>query len=259
MFVDSHCHLEMEEYDKDRQRVIDRAAADRITYMVTVGTDPTYFPRVVEMIDKHPHVYGAVGIHPHNASSYSADVERAVKDHLQHPKIVAYGEIGLDFYRNHSPHDVQIKVFRRQIELGREAGLPIVIHSRDARDETLKIMREMGLHEHPTVIHCYSYDLDTAKELLDMGMYLSIPGTVTYKNSLLPGIVAHAPLDRLLSETDAPFLSPQPHRGKRNEPAMVRLVVEEIARIRQARVDEVASQLMATFKNLFLNHKKGTP
>jgi TatD DNase family protein len=257
MFVDSHCHLEMEEYDKDRGAVIDRALADRITYMVTVGTDPTYFPKVVQMIDRYPQVYGAIGIHPHNASAYSADVEKAVREHLKHPKIVAYGEIGLDFFRNHSPHDVQIRVFRRQIELGCEAHLPIVIHSRDARDETLTIIREMRLFEHPTVIHCYSYDLDTAKELLDMGMYLSVPGTVTYKNSLLPGIVAHAPLDRLLSETDAPFLTPTPHRGKRNEPAMVRLVAEEIARIRQQSVDEVASTLMATFKNLFVNGRKG--
>ncbi len=203
MFVDSHCHLEMEEYDKDRGAVIERAARDGITSMVTVGTEPRYFPRVVEIIEAHPALYGAIGIHPHNASDYSPDVENTIKDYLKHPRIVAYGEIGLDFFRNYAPRDVQIRAFKRQIEVGREAGLPLVIHSRDARDETLAILKDMRLHEHPTVIHCYSYDLDTAKELLDMGMYLSVPGTVTYKNSGLPQIVRHAPLDHLLSETDA--------------------------------------------------------
>ncbi len=253
MFVDSHCHLEMEEYDEDRQAVIDRASGAGISCILTVGTEVRYFAKVVEIIEAYPHIYGAVGIHPHNAKDYSPEVEETITGYLHHPKIVGYGEIGLDFYREYSPREVQIEAFRRQIELARLAGLPVIIHSRNARQETLEIVKEAHLEGHKTVVHCYSYDLDTAKQLLDMGIYLSIPGTVTYPDTRLTKIVRYAPIDRLLSETDAPFLTPVPKRGRRNEPALVRLVVEQMALIKERPVEEVASALTNTFKTVFLS------
>ena len=255
MFVDSHCHLEMEAYDEDRRAVIDRASGAGISCMLTVGTEVRYFPKVVEIIEAYPHIYGAVGIHPHNAKNYSPEIEETIKGYLHHPKVVGYGEIGLDFYRDYSPRGLQIEAFRRQIELARLAGLPVIIHSRNARQETLEIVKEAHLEDHKTVVHCYSYDLATAKKLLDMGIYLSIPGTVTYPNTGLTKIVAYAPLDRLLSETDAPFLTPVPKRGKRNEPALVRLVVERMALLKEKPVEEVASALTDTFNTVFLSGK----
>jgi TatD DNase family protein len=251
MFIDSHCHLELEEFDKDRPGTIDRAMTHGLSHLITVATEEKYFPRLVEIIESNLAVYGAIGLHPHNAASYSDVFEKKVQRLLAHPKIVGYGEIGLDFYRNHSPHEVQTRVFRRQLEVAIDSQLPVIIHSRDARDETLRIVREMGLSSHPFVFHCYSYDVATAEEIVALGGYLSIPGTVTYKNASVPDVVDRIPLDRVLSETDAPFLAPIPYRGKRNEPAYVTLVVKEIARIKRMEVAHVASVIKQNFFELF--------
>jgi TatD DNase family protein len=256
MFVDSHCHLELEEYDEDRESVIELARKSGISHMVTVATEERYFRKVIELAESFSTVYAVLGVHPHNAESYSDALEDVIRGYLSHPKIVGYGEIGLDFYRDYAPRATQMEVFRRQIEVGRAAHLPLIIHSRNAREETLDVLREAGLEDHKTIIHCYSYDLNTARTLLDMGMYLSVPGTITYKSSNLPEVVRYVPLDRLLSETDAPFLTPQPYRGKRNQPAFVKLVVEEIARLRGMSVEEVASVLTNTFTALFMGRSK---
>jgi TatD DNase family protein len=256
MFVDSHCHLELEEYDDDRDLAIERALSTGVSQMLTVATESKYFPKLVEIMDSHPSIYGAVGLHPHSASDYSDAFEATVRKLAKHPKIVGYGEIGLDFYRNHSPRDVQLSVFRRQVELAQTLSLPVIVHSRDARDDTLRIIRESGLSGYPMVVHCYSYDLPTALELIDMGAYLSVPGTITYKKAGVSEVVRHVPLERLLSETDAPFLAPTPHRGRRNEPAFVRLVVEEIARVKEMAVGSVAQILSANFTRLFLSSKR---
>jgi TatD DNase family protein len=255
MFVDSHCHLEMEDYDKDRKAVIERALKDNISFMLTVGTEEKYFPKVMEIIEAHPQVYGALGIHPHNAKEYTGATERTLRKLLSHPKIVGYGEIGLDFFRNYSPRDVQIDAFKKQIELAKEVGLPLIIHSRNAEKETLEILQKANLSNHKIVIHCYSYGVETAKILLDMGCYLSVPGTVTYKKAGVAQVVRHLPLDRVLSETDAPFLTPEPKRGRRNEPGLVKLVVEEIAAIREKPVAEVAEVLRDNFTRTFLPEK----
>ena len=258
MFVDSHCHLELEEYDADRSAVIGRALDAGVSWMLTVGTEERYFPKVIEIAEAHTCIYAAVGIHPHNAAAYSDALEERIKGYLNHPRLVGYGEIGLDFYRDYAPRDIQTRVFRRQIEVAREAGLPIIIHSRNAKEETLEILKDAHLGDHKTIIHCYSYDLETARKMLDAGFFLSVPGTVTYKNSGLAEVVRYAPLDSLLSETDAPFLTPTPNRGKRNEPAYVRLVAEEIARIKQKPVEDVAPLLADTFARVFLAAREGT-
>jgi TatD DNase family protein len=258
MFVDSHCHLELEEYDDDRAAVVGRALDAGVSWMLTVGTEERYFPKVIEISEANPRVFGAIGIHPHNAADYSDALEERIKGYLAHPGIVGYGEIGLDFYRDYAPRDAQTRAFGRQIEIARAANLPIIIHSRNARDETLDILKNAGLRDHKTVIHCYSYDLDTARKMLDLGFFLSIPGTVTYKNSALGEVIHYVPVDRLLSETDAPFLTPRPNRGKRNEPAFVKLVAEEIARIKETAVEEVAPVLAETFRRIFLTAEETT-
>ncbi len=257
MFVDSHCHLEMEEYDADRDAVIGRAVEGGVSCMLTVATEERYFSRAIGIAETHDCVYAALGIHPHNAADYSDALEERIRGYLSHPRIVGYGEIGLDFYRDYAPRTAQVEAFRRQIAWAREAGLPNIIHSRNARAETLEVLKGERVEGYPTIIHCYSYDLDTARKVLDMGVFLSIPGTVTYRNSGLPEVLRYVPLDRLLSETDAPFLSPQPHRGKRNEPAFVKRIVEEIAAIKQQASDEVAALLTGTFTSLFLKGVEG--
>jgi TatD DNase family protein len=254
IFVDSHCHLEMESFDADRDKVIDRAIKAGLRYMLTVATEEKYFAAALQIVDAYDIVYGAFGIHPHNSRDFNDNLANNIKTLFSHKKLVAYGEIGLDFYRNYAPKDVQIKAFRAQIELAKELSLPMIVHSRQARDETLRILTETDAAANGAVMHCFSYDLDMAKTLLDMGFYLSIPGTVTYKNSSsLRDILRYMPLERMLPETDAPFLTPIPHRGKRNEPAFVTLVVTQIAEVLGKPVEGVSPVLCDNFVRLFID------
>jgi len=253
MFVDSHCHLEMESYDADRDKVIQRGINAGLGYMLTVATEEKYFSSALQIVDSYDQVFGAFGIHPHNSHEFNDKLAEKIKGFFSNKKLVAYGEIGLDFYRNYSPREVQIRAFQAQIALAKELSLPIIVHSREAREETLRIVRDTGAADSGAVMHCFSYDLGTAKKLLDMGFHLSIPGTVTYnKASSLREIVRYMPLDRMLPETDAPFLTPEPHRGKRNEPAFVTLVVTQIAQSLGRPVEEVSPVLCDNFINLFV-------
>jgi len=252
MFVDSHCHLEMEDFHKDLEQVVKDCVDEGLEYILTVGTEESYFGRVRELIDRYPFIYGAIGIHPHNAKDFDDRVEGVIRQAARHPKIVGYGEVGLDLFKNHSPREVQKRVFVRQLALAQELGLPIIVHSREAKKETLDILKS----EYPGgygVIHCYSYDLAAAKEFLDMGFFISIPGTVTYKTAGgLRDVVRFIPADRLLAETDAPFLTPVPHRGKRNVPAYVKITIEAIARERRMEIKELAALMRDNFVTLFL-------
>lgn len=252
MFIDSHCHLEMEEYDNDREAVISRAAGGGVGRMITVATEEAHFDRAVRIAEQNPNVYAALGVHPHNAKDYSPELQERIIDLAKHPKIVAYGEIGLDFFKDYSPRPVQREAFAAQVSAARDLGLPIVIHSREARQETLDILKGSNLGDGSVIVHCFSYDLATAKIMLDMGFYLSITGVITYKNSPLPDIVRHLPLESLLTETDSPFLTPHPRRGKRNEPAEVVLVYERIAQILKRPIQEVSNTVEKTFTKLFL-------
>jgi TatD DNase family protein len=256
MFVDSHCHLEMEDFEKDRQEVIERGLREGLQYMLTVGTEEKYFNKVVEIIERYPAVYGAIGIHPHNSKDYNGQLEKTISTYLKNKKIIAYGEIGLDFFKNYSPRESQINAFQIQLEVAKRAKLPVIIHSRSARDETIQILGTACNGNLGGVIHCYSYDLTTAKKFLDMGFTISFPGTITYKNAHpLIDVVKYTPTDRILAETDAPFLTPHPHRGKRNEPWFVKLTIERIAHAKGKGVEETASQLIQNFEKLFLNDK----
>jgi TatD DNase family protein len=255
MYVDSHCHLEMDAYDNDRNAVIERSIQEGLQYMLTVGTEEKHFNTVIEIIDKYPAVYGALGVHPHNSNELTPIVADNIRLCAKHDKIVGYGEIGLDFFKNYAPREDQIKAFREQLELANELHLPIIVHSRNAREETFSILKKSYHNDNGGVIHCYSYDLDYAKKFLDMGFYISIPGTITYKNNEeLTKVVEYIPDDRILAETDAPFLTPHPHRGKRNVPYFVKLTIEKIAQIRGQDIVKLASAMCDNFKNLFLEN-----
>ncbi|MHB8110185.1 MAG: TatD family hydrolase [Syntrophorhabdaceae bacterium] len=256
MFVDSHCHLEMESFEKDREQVIRKSLDEGLEYILTVGTEESYFATVIRLIESHPSIYGAVGIHPHNAGEFDDRVADRLREISKHPRIVGYGEIGLDFFKNYSAHDVQKKIFARQLNLAQEVGLPIIVHSRDAIEDTLEILK----NEYKTgygVIHCFSYDRNTAGKFLDMGFFISIPGTVTYKNAdYLRDVVRFIPEDRLLAETDAPFLTPVPHRGKRNMPYYVKITIDAIARERKIETVQLALAIRDNFVKLFLKEQK---
>lgn len=258
MFVDSHCHLEMEDFEKDRQEVIEKSLQDGLKYILTVGTDSTYFDKVIQIIEQNQAVYGAIGIHPHNSIDYNPRLEKRIDSFLKHKKIVGYGEIGLDFFKNYSPKESQIHAFQLQLEVAKRAKLPTIIHSRSAKDETLQILNAAWDGNLGGVIHCYSYDLPAAKKFLDMGFTISIPGTITYKNSHnLADVVKFTPLDMLLAETDAPFLTPHPFRGRRNEPSFVKLTIERIAQLKGKTVEDTAAHLMKNFERLFLHKHSG--
>jgi TatD DNase family protein len=257
MYVDSHCHLEMDAYGDDRKVVIEKSMEEGLQYMLTVGTEEKHFGTVIGIIDKYPAIYGALGMHPHNSEEYTPAVADKIRLHAKHPKIVGYGEIGLDFFKNYAPGEVQIKSFKEQLELAKELCLPIIVHSRNAREETLEILQGSYRNGNGGVIHCYSYDLGYVKRFLEMGFYISIPGTITYKNNEeLMKVVRYIPDDRILAETDAPFLTPHPHRGKRNVPYFVKLTIEKMAQIRGEDKDILASVMCDNFQNLFLKNSK---
>ncbi|MCX5814018.1 MAG: TatD family hydrolase [Proteobacteria bacterium] len=257
MFVDSHCHLEMETFEQDRDKVIEKSIEEGLDYILTVGTEERYFERVVEIIEKYDNIYGAISIHPHNSSDYTVLTAKTICQYLTHKKIVAYGEIGLDFFRNYSPRDTQIQAFRDQLIMAKSLNIPVIIHSRHAKDETLSILQGEYHGNASGVIHCYSYDLDTAKKLLDMGFYISIPGTITYTNTQKAiEVVKNIPMDRLLAETDAPFLTPVPQRGKRNEPHFVKYTIARLAQIKNKDIEDVASNIRDNFVRLFLGQKR---
>jgi TatD DNase family protein len=241
MLIDSHAHLEMEEFKEDLDGVLLRAKESGIEYIFTVGTEKKDWKRAIEIARSHPSVYAILGVHPHNAKEIDDNTYPTLKELCRDKKVRAYGEIGLDFYRNHSARDVQLKRFREQIGLAKELKLPIVVHDREAHKETLEVLKTERAKECGGIIHCFSGDDQMAKACIDMGFYISIPGSVTFKKSeAFREIVRKIPLESLLVETDAPFLTPEPFRGKRNEPGYVRYTAEKVAEIKKVTFEKVA-------------------
>lgn len=240
--VDTHAHLDSGQFSHDREAVIARALANGVTRMLTVGTDLASSCLNAEIARAHPAIYAAAGIHPHDALTASEATLKQLQELIvSEPKIVAVGEIGLDFYRDRAPRDAQRDAFRRQIRLAREVGKPVIVHDRDAHQEVLQILREENAREVGGVLHCFSGDPAMARECLELGFYLSFPGTITYpKNEQARQVVQGVPVDRLLVETDCPYLAPQAYRGRRNEPAYVRHTAEAIAAIKGLTVADVA-------------------
>lgn len=240
VLIDSHAHIYYRDYAEDFFDMLQRAEEAGVSAIVVVGTDLESSREAVELAEKHPHLYAAVGIHPHDAGRVSDacyDVIRALA--VSSSKVVAIGEIGLDFYRDRSPRDVQETVFRRFLQLAAELGKPVIIHDRDAHDRVMAIIREESVRT--GVLHCFSGDAAMAAEAIALGFYISIPGTITYPgNQSLRDVVAAVSIDRMLVETDCPYLTPVPHRGKRNEPAYVRLAAEKLAEVKGLTLDDVA-------------------
>ncbi len=251
MIIDSHTHLEMEEFEEDRDAVVERAREAGVEGMITVGTTLAYCQKALEMAALYPEVYVAVGIHPHDAKDIDIGTYDRLRELAAGEKVVAYGEIGLDFFHDLSPRPVQITRFGEQLDLASEIGLPVIIHDREAHKETLAM-----LHEHRGklrgVIHCFSGDRAMAGKCLDLGFCISVPGTVTFKKAdELRKVVQYIPLESLLVETDAPFLAPQPYRGKRNEPAYVVKTAEKIAELKGLPYPELARATTENAKALF--------
>ncbi len=249
--IDSHAHLERKEFAPDRNEVIQRARDRGLTHIVTIGTDLDSSRKALDLAETHDFIFATVGTHPHDATAFGDGEAEALSALATRRKVVAWGEIGLDFFHLHSPADCQVEAFERQIDLAATFDLPLVIHDRDAHEELLGILRRKQKH-YKGVIHCFSGDYDLAMTLMDMGFHISIPGVVTFPKALPTRDAAtRIPLERMLVETDAPFLAPVPHRGKRNEPAFVAHTVEEIARLRGIRPEDVASQTAENSKALF--------
>jgi TatD DNase family protein len=252
MFIDSHAHLEMSEFDSDREEVLKRAAAAGVDLIVTVGTNVALSRRAVDLAQKNKNVFATIGVHPHDAERADKNTWDALKKLAQaNPgKVVAYGEIGLDFFRNLSARDVQLSAFGAQLELAADLRLPVVIHDREAHEQTLAMIRASGVRR--GVFHCFSGDYEMAGKCLDLGFYLSIPGVVTFqKAKTLQDVVARVPLSSLLLETDAPYLAPVPHRGERNEPSFLIYTAEKVAEIKKSAVEDIATITAQNTMNLF--------
>ena len=258
IFVDVHAHLDFPEFNADRPLVIQRAQAAGVGAILNVGADLPSSRQAVALAEQYDRVYAAVGMHPHDAKKLDGATLAEFRNLACRPKVVAVGEIGLDFYRNLSPPEVQRRAFQAQLVWAAQLGKPVIIHDREAHDEVLAILTDWaaGLTDSPLagrlgVLHTFSGDQAMAERAIELGFYISISGPVTYPNARrLPEIVRSLPLDRLLIETDCPFLTPHPHRGQRNEPAYVRLVAERIAHLRGMSVEELARATTANAQRL---------
>ena len=252
LLVDSHAHLDVEQFENDRDETIERAITHGISHILTIGCNLESSAKAIAIAEKYTNIYAAVGVHPHDATEVDTAALEKLHSMLNHQKVVALGEIGLDFYRDRSPHDIQHEAFRQQIRLARKVGKPIVVHDRDAHNEVMQILEEENASEIGGVLHCFSGDLSMAEKCLEFGFYLSFPGTITYpKNDAIRKIVKAISLDRMLVETDCPYLPPQKFRGKRNEPAYVRYTAEKIAEIKELTIEDVARITSRNCHNLF--------
>jgi TatD DNase family protein len=254
--IDSHCHLDNEQFDSDRDAVIERALAAGVEHMVAIGTGegPPDLEAGIRLADRYPAFYCTVGVHPHDASKATPDTYQRLVDVAAHPKVVAIGEMGLDYHYDHSPREVQRDVFIEQMRIARDARKPIVIHTREAWDDTVTLLREhwasSGLGG---IMHCFSGGPAEARQALSLGFYLSFGGIVTFPKALeIQQAAREAPADRILVETDAPYLAPVPKRGKRNEPAYVVETARKLAELRGETPESIASTTSANFRRLCL-------
>jgi TatD DNase family protein len=256
MLIDSHAHIEGSRFDQDRAEVIARAREGGIDLILTVGQvemDTSGIELSFALAEHYPFVYTSVGLHPHDARHFTDEVGEWMVGASRRSKVVAWGECGLDFYYDNSPREEQRAAFRAQLRLARMVELPVIVHSRDAADETLAILEEEWTgSRRGGVFHCFSYDEAVALRAVEIGFHVSFSGIVTFKTAEdLKRAAAAVPLDRILVETDSPFLAPIPHRGKRNEPLFVREVAEEVARLRGLSFDEVCRATSDNFRRLF--------
>ena len=256
MLFDTHAHLHDPWIGDDLPDVMDRAAEAGVGRIVTIGCSLEDSRNVLSVADQYENVWATLGVHPHDAKDWTTEIESEFRTMAKHEKVVAIGEIGLDFYRNLSPHDDQYRAFEAQLALADELALPVVIHSRDAHEESYGVLLEWAkrrTREFPVgVIHCFSGDADLAQRYVELGFMISFAGPITYpKNHDLRAAAATIPIESIVIETDCPYLSPQPHRGKRNEPANVEFTAKQVAESRGMELDEIADQLASNAVSLF--------
>lgn len=252
MLIDSHAHLNVRAFDDDRQEVIRRAQEHGIGRIINIGFNRETIPSSIALAEQYDFIYSTVGWHPTDAVDMTADDLDWIEALCRHEKVVAIGEIGLDYYWDTSPKDVQMKVFREQIRLARKLDMPIVIHNRDAHQDIVQVLREEKASDVGGVMHCFSGSWETAKLCLDMNFHISFGGPITFKNAKQPKeVLSRVPMERLLIETDAPYLTPHPFRGKRNESAHVKLVAEAAAEIKGISFDELAQVTADNATRLF--------
>jgi len=253
--IDSHAHIDFPQFADDRPAMLDRARAAGVTTLLAIGTGPgpEKLDSAIPFAEQHGWIYATVGIHPHEAKEVTPDHLHELSKLAQHPKVIAWGEIGLDYFYDHSPREAQHKVFRDQMALAQQAKLPIIIHCRNAWTDCLNMLEE---HWKPTglggILHCFSSTLEDARRGIDMGFLISFAGNSTYpKAQNLRDVAKALPLEKLLIETDSPYLAPQPYRGKRNEPAYVAEVARILASVRDLSPDEIAAATSGNFRRLF--------
>lgn len=253
MLIDSHCHLEYKGLVEDQARVLDRARQAGVGGFLSISTRQREWGQVIATAEREADVWASVGIHPHEADGHADLGEAALLEAAAHPRVIAIGETGLDYYYDHSDRETQQALFRRHIAVSRTTGLPIIIHTRDAEDDTAAILRdEMEQGAFPALIHCFTASADFARTVLDLGLTISLSGIVTFKNARdLQAIAADIPQERLLVETDAPFLAPIPHRGQVCEPAFVADTARFIAALRGTSPEALAETTTANFRRLF--------
>lgn len=265
ILVDTHCHLDFDAFDADRQQVIGRAREGGVGWMVVPGIEVESSRGVLKLAEAQRGIYAAVGVHPNSARTWQMNSLETLSSLSQHARVVAIGEIGLDYYRDCAPREQQRRVFEAQLNLAAEVGLPVIIHSREASEDMLAMLTAWqeqlqragcALAERPGVLHSFSGDWRVAEALIRLNFLLGISGPVTFRNApALQEVAVKAPLERLLIETDAPFLSPHPYRGRRNEPAYVRKVAEKIAELRGVSLEEVAQTTTANAERLFVGRE----
>lgn len=251
MFIDSHCHLDFPDLASRTPEILANMAANHVSHALCISVDLPDFPMVLAVAEAHPNIFCSVGVHPDYEDTPEPSVAQLV-ELAQHPKVVAIGETGLDYYRLKGDLEWQRARFRTHIRAASESGRPLVIHTRDAAADTLRLMREEGADKAGGVMHCFTESWEVAEQAMEMGFYISFSGIVTFKNAkALKDVAQRVPLERMLIETDSPYLAPVPHRGKTNEPAWVRHVAEEIARLKGVSVDEIGQITSRNFFKLF--------
>ncbi|EUJ21677.1 putative deoxyribonuclease YabD [Listeria grandensis FSL F6-0971] len=252
MLFDTHVHLNDDAFNEDLEAVIERAKENDVTRMAVVGFNEETIKRALELAQTYDFIYLIVGWHPTDAITFTEEKLEWLRELATHPKVVALGEMGLDYHWDTSPKEIQFEVFRQQIRLAKEVKLPIVIHNREATEDVVRILQEEKADEVGGIMHCFGETLEVMEACLAMNFYISFGGTVTFKNAKLPKIAAEAvPLNRILVETDAPYLAPHPNRGKRNEPSYVKLVAEKVAELKEMKYEEIAYHTTENANKLF--------
>jgi len=251
MFIDTHTHLQFERFDEDRELVIQRAIKNDVDAMITIGTDIKSSGEAIDLAKKFAVIYASVGIHPNDCLDTSETDLEKISELAQTERVIAIGEIGLDYYRQHTPKDKQQDVLRKQIQIAHELGLPIIIHNRDAHEDIYDVLKQEKAEETSGVFHSFTGDLKFLESILALNYHVSFTGPVTFKNANYNKLIESVPLEQLLLETDSPFLAPVPFRGKRNEPSYVRYIAEKIAQVKGITIDKLAEITSENAKNLF--------